>query len=222
MNNHAFQEYGFVRLSQIIGDPKDDSWFRLSFPCPVQSGGKAARTTISPNRLTLDRELRPGTPRRSGLLSKTLPRKVDYKFPAGIRVFWVVLSKKQQIVLTINIFDKYTLILIIIFIVMPKKTQHMYPATQKELSALGQRLKDARLRRRFSMEAVGKRAGISRPTLYKIEQGDPSVTFGHYVQVLRVLGLLDDLALVAKEDSLGRRLQDESMSQRERAPRTKS
>jgi len=98
----------------------------------------------------------------------------------------------------------------------------MYPATQKELSALGQRLKDARLRRRFSMEAVGKRAGISRPTLYKIEQGDPSVTFGHYVQVLRVLGLLDDLALVAKEDSLGRRLQDESMSQRERAPRRKS
>jgi transcriptional regulator with XRE-family HTH domain len=72
------------------------------------------------------------------------------------------------------------------------------------------------------MEAVSKRAGISRPTLYKIEQGDPSVTFGHYVQVLRVLGLLDDLALIAKEDSLGRRLQDESMSQRERAPRTKS
>lgn len=98
----------------------------------------------------------------------------------------------------------------------------MYPATQKELSALGQRLKDARLRRRFSMEVVGKRAGISRPTLYKIEQGDPSVTFGHYVQVLRVLGLLDDLALVAKEDSLGRRLQDESMSQRERAPRSKN
>ena len=95
----------------------------------------------------------------------------------------------------------------------------MYPGSQKELLALGQRLKDARLRRRFSMEVVSKRAGISRPTLYKIEQGDPSVTFGHYVQVLRVLGLLDDLALIAKEDSLGRRLQDESMPQRARAPR---
>lgn len=103
---------------------------------------------------------------------------------------------------------------------MPKKTQYMYPGSQKELLALGQRLKDARLRRRFSMEVVSKRAGISRPTLYKIEQGDPSVTFGHYVQVLRVLGLLDDLALIAKEDPLGRRLQDESMPQRERAPRT--
>lgn len=104
---------------------------------------------------------------------------------------------------------------------MAKKTQHMFPGALKELSALGQRLKDARLRRRFSMEVVCKRADISRPTLYKIEQGDPSVTFGHYVQVLRVLGLLDDLALLAKEDALGRRLQDESLPQRKRSPRRK-
>lgn len=86
---------------------------------------------------------------------------------------------------------------------------------------MGQRLKDARLRRRFSMEIVCERSGISRPTLSKIERGDPSVTFGYYVQVLRVLGLLDDLALIAKEDLLGRRLQDESMLQRKRAPRKK-
>ncbi len=105
---------------------------------------------------------------------------------------------------------------------MAKKTQYMYPSSQKELSSLGQRLKDARLRRRFSMDTVSARAGMSRPTLYKIEQGEPSVSFGHYVQVLRVLGLLDDLAQIAKEDSLGRRLQDESMPQRQRAPRKKS
>ena len=97
----------------------------------------------------------------------------------------------------------------------------MYPGSQKELSALGQRLKDARLRRRFSMETVSMRAGISRPTLYKIEQGEPSVSFGNFIQVLRVLGLLDDLAQIAKEDTLGRRLQDESMPQRQRAPRKK-
>ena len=71
------------------------------------------------------------------------------------------------------------------------------------------------------MEIVCERSGISRPTLSKIERGDPSVTFGYYVQVLRVLGLLDDLALIAKEDLLGRRLQDESMLQRKRAPRKK-
>ena len=98
----------------------------------------------------------------------------------------------------------------------------MYPGSQRELSALGQRLKDARLRRRFSMETVSARANISRPTLYKIEQGEPSVSLGNYVQVLRVLGLLDDLAIIAQDDVLGRRLQDESLPQRQRAPRKRN
>jgi len=40
--------------------------------------------------------------------------------------------------------------------------------------------------------------------------------------VLRVLGLVEDLSLIAKEDVLGRRLQDESLPQRKRAPRKKS
>ncbi len=98
----------------------------------------------------------------------------------------------------------------------------MYPGSLREIQSLGQRLKDARLRRRFSMETVCTRADISRPTLAKIEKGDPSVAFGHYVQVLRVLGLLDDLGLIAKDDLLGRRLQDESLPRRKRAPRKKS
>ncbi len=96
----------------------------------------------------------------------------------------------------------------------------MYPSSAKELENLGQRLKDARLRRRFSMETVCARADISRPTLYKVENGEPSVAFGIYVQVLRVLGLTGDLALIAKEDALGRRLQDESLPLRKRAPRS--
>jgi transcriptional regulator with XRE-family HTH domain len=95
----------------------------------------------------------------------------------------------------------------------------MYPSSAKEMESLGQRLKDARLRRRFSMETVCARADISRPTLYKIEIGDPSVAIGSYVQVLRVLGMVPDLSLIAKDDTLGRRLQDESLPQRKRAPR---
>jgi transcriptional regulator with XRE-family HTH domain len=110
-------------------------------------------------------------------------------------------------------------VLIIIIYIMGKKLLHIYPGPLKEMSDFGQRLKDARLRRRFSMETVCARVGISRPTLGKIEKGDPSVAFGIYTVVLRVLGLLDDLSLVAKEDKLGRLLQDESLPQRKRSPR---
>lgn len=105
---------------------------------------------------------------------------------------------------------------------MTRRTTTIYPASARELAALGQRLKDARLRRRFSMETVCARAGTSRPTLAKVEKGDPSVAMGVYLQVLRVLGLVDDLALVAKEDLLGRRLQDEALPNRKRAPRQKT
>ena len=105
---------------------------------------------------------------------------------------------------------------------MAKRTFNIYPASAKEMEAMGQRLKDARLRRRFSMETVCARADISRPTLNKAESGDPSVAFGIYVQVLRVLGMVEDLSLIAKEDVLGRRLQDESLPQRKRAPRKKA
>jgi len=95
----------------------------------------------------------------------------------------------------------------------------LYPIAAKGMEALGQRLKDARLRRRFSMETVCARANISRPTLYKVESGDASVAIGTYIQILRVLGLLGDLALLAKDDVLGRQLQDEALPQRKRAPR---
>jgi len=105
---------------------------------------------------------------------------------------------------------------------MAKSIISLYPASAREMVALGQRLKDARLRRRFSMETVCSRADISRPTLSKVEKGDPSVAFGIYVQVLRVLGLVESLSLIAKEDVLGRRLQDESLPQRQRAPRKKN
>ncbi|HNX77790.1 MAG TPA: helix-turn-helix domain-containing protein [Candidatus Rifleibacterium sp.] len=102
---------------------------------------------------------------------------------------------------------------------MSKRAVTIYPSSAKELEALGQRLKDARLRRRFSMETVCARADISRPTLYKVENGDPSVAMGSYLQVLRVLGLVEDLSFIAREDVLGRRLQDEALPHRKRAPR---
>ena len=45
-------------------------------------------------------------------------------------------------------------------------------------------------------------------TLYRIEKGDPRVTFGAYFNVLRVLGLQDDFLKLAVDDEFGRKLQD--------------
>jgi transcriptional regulator with XRE-family HTH domain len=102
---------------------------------------------------------------------------------------------------------------------MPKPASTLYPSSLRTLTALGQRLKDARLRRRFSAETVAARAGITRQTLSRIEAGAPSVTMGNYFQVLAVLGLEKDIHLVARDDVLGRRLQDAELPQRQRAPR---
>ena len=103
--------------------------------------------------------------------------------------------------------------------VMPAKSSSLYPSSKRQLQALGERLRMARLRRTFSAETVCARADISRPTLTKIEKGDASVTMGSYLQVLRVLEMEQDLMTVAADDVVGRRLQDAGMARRARAPR---
>lgn len=72
----------------------------------------------------------------------------------------------------------------------------------------GENIHLARLRRDLSSEQVAERAGISRNTLIKIEHGDEGVAIGIYFRVLIVLGLERELVNVAKDDILGRKLQD--------------
>jgi transcriptional regulator with XRE-family HTH domain len=91
---------------------------------------------------------------------------------------------------------------------MPSKPPLLFPAEQKRLAALGERLRLARLRRRFSMATVAARANISRTTLQRAEQGSAAVTMGTYARILLVLNLAEDLDQVASDDRLGRRLQD--------------
>ncbi len=72
----------------------------------------------------------------------------------------------------------------------------------------GLQIKLARLRRKLTVTLVAERAGISRATLWAIEKESPSVSMGAYVQVLLAIGLVDNLLLIAKDDVLGRTLQD--------------
>ena len=95
----------------------------------------------------------------------------------------------------------------------------LLPAQKRTLDTLGENIKLARLRRDLSSEQVSERAGISRNTLIKIEKGDEGVAIGYYFRALAVLGLDKDLLLVAKDDELGRALQDAKLTVKERASR---
>lgn len=103
---------------------------------------------------------------------------------------------------------------------MSKKATVVLPQTQEILNQMGEQIRLARLRRHLSAELVAERAGISRMTLNNIEKGSPSVAIGSYAAVLHALNGMDkDLLLVAKDDELGRKLQDLELPTRRRAPK---
>lgn len=104
---------------------------------------------------------------------------------------------------------------------MSKKRMILLPKTRRILEEMGENIKLARLRRKFSSEQVAERANISRPTLSAIEKGKPTVSIGSYLLVLQVFGLEKDFLFLAKDDALGRKLQDASISTNERAPKRK-
>ena len=92
---------------------------------------------------------------------------------------------------------------------MPKKSLVLLPETQKILQQMGLQIKYARLRRQIPAQLVAERAGISRATVVAIEKGSSSVAIGCYAAVLHALNYMDkDLLLIAKDDELGRKLQD--------------
>ena len=84
----------------------------------------------------------------------------------------------------------------------------IFPRQQQILNVLGENIKLARKRRKLTQQIISDRTGISRVTLRKIENGEPTVSIGHYLSVLGVLSLAEDLAKVAQDDELGRKLQD--------------
>ncbi|MGH9524797.1 MAG: helix-turn-helix domain-containing protein [Terriglobales bacterium] len=99
---------------------------------------------------------------------------------------------------------------------MPAKQPPAFLAQRKLLITLGERLRLARLRRRLAIDITCQRAGISRMTLFRIESGSPSTAIGTLGRLLAVLGLEADLDLIARDDKLGRLLQDQALAPRRR------
>lgn len=89
-----------------------------------------------------------------------------------------------------------------------------FPSITKQLAALGERLRDARLRRELTTVLFAERLGVSRDTLNRLEKGDPNIAIGTYMKALRVLGLDQDIDEVAKDDVIGRKLQDRALPPR--------
>lgn len=105
---------------------------------------------------------------------------------------------------------------------MSKNTLNLLPTVQRTLVMLGENIRLARLRRDLNSEMVAERAGISRQTLSALENGSGSVSMATWIQVLFVLGLEKDLEMVARDDELGRALQDAKLPTRKRARRARS
>lgn len=91
---------------------------------------------------------------------------------------------------------------------MSRRKQIVFPKHYRLLEQMGENIKLARKRRKLTTIQVAERADIARSTLYLIEKGDPSVAFGAYFNVLRVLGLQQDVLKLGADDEFGRKLQD--------------
>ena len=82
---------------------------------------------------------------------------------------------------------------------------------------VGENIRLARLRRDITAKQLSERAGISRSTLQSIERGDGGGSVGAYAKVLFCLGLEQELTQLARDDELGRKLQDAGLKVAKRA-----
>lgn len=89
----------------------------------------------------------------------------------------------------------------------------------QNLQIVGEQIRLARLRRDLSITQIAERAMCSELTVMRVEKGTPTVSMGIYLRVLFALGLDESILYLAKEDEIGRTLQDLDLKHRVRASR---
>lgn len=84
---------------------------------------------------------------------------------------------------------------------MPAKAPPTPAVVTDQLAALGARIRAQRKALRVSATALAEASGMSRVSVHRIEQGEPSVTMGAYLNVLAALGMTFSATVVADEAS---------------------
>ncbi len=102
-------------------------------------------------------------------------------------------------------------------ITMTRPKRPVSPRIKRRAEALGSRLRTARMRRSITASEVAARAGVSRPTLQRLERGSLQVSLAVLARVLEVLGLDDGLDVLATSDELGERLSDARLTRPRRS-----
>ncbi|MBE6323710.1 MAG: helix-turn-helix domain-containing protein [Bacteroidales bacterium] len=93
---------------------------------------------------------------------------------------------------------------------LPRRAAH-------NLQIAGEQIRLARLRRDLTISQVAERASCSDLTVMRVERGTPTVAIGIYLRVLFALGLDESILALAKDDEMGRTLQDLDLKHRQRA-----
>ena len=88
---------------------------------------------------------------------------------------------------------------------------------EEKMHMVGEQIKLARLRRNLTIAQIAERAMVSGLTVSRVEKGWATVSVGIYLRVLYALQLDDDILYLAKDDSLGKALQDMGLKTRKRA-----
>jgi len=91
----------------------------------------------------------------------------------------------------------------------------------KALTKLGQDLADARRRRSLTVDMLIQRVQVSRPTWYRMEKGDPTVSLAAYAMAMFTLGYgapLGDICDVSHDPS-GQRMDRDRLPKRVTRPR---
>jgi len=100
---------------------------------------------------------------------------------------------------------------------MAGKTVNLTPEIEIVVKKMGVRIKKARLRRNIKAEVLAERVGVSKGTLSAIEKGEPTVSIGAYATALNVLGMVNDLELVAVDREGKQHYRELHLPERKRA-----